>query len=265
MSELRGLGLVADGLLWVLSGGKKASEILAFTGGGDSYTYAATVATYSPDSALLHPFDFTFDDAGNAYVSNQDTNVVARLDVASTRRSATPAADASALPAGSYLPGTFVASAVGIPVGVTTVDPPTALEVTIVEGKASNSVRGVAWADGLLYVADEVAGVVKTYDSDGAFQGQSNVVGSPVHLLVTGDALLVTNGTDVLADGLTEAPELKKLKAIDVPTPSGLALDAGGNLYVASRKGKAIYTYANFPDGPTPVQSAPCWCTARPA
>src|SRR5689334_3580798 len=69
VSELRGLGLVADGLLWVLSGGKQASEILAFTGGGDSYTYAATVAAYGAGSGLLHPFDFTLDDLGNAYVS----------------------------------------------------------------------------------------------------------------------------------------------------------------------------------------------------
>src|SRR3954451_22588521 len=81
LSELRALAFVADELVWVLSGGKHSSQILAFRGSGDSYAYAGTVAEYPKVNSLWHPFDFTVA-LPYAYVSNQDTNTVARLEVA---------------------------------------------------------------------------------------------------------------------------------------------------------------------------------------
>src|SRR4051794_31013614 len=73
LSELRAFALVADNLLWVVSGGKHASAILAFRGSGDRFDYVATVGEYPAIDSLWHPFDFTLA-APYVYVSNQDTN-----------------------------------------------------------------------------------------------------------------------------------------------------------------------------------------------
>ena len=265
MSELRAIKVVASDLLWVVSGSKHASGIVAFRGAGSEYHYAGTVAEFGEISSLWHPFDVTLDGAGNCYVSNQDTDVVARLAVAADLLSATPAPIAPGLPSpGTFLPGTFVASSNGALPGVaatTAVATPAGLEVAFDKScKVAKSVRGVVWVNGALYVADEVANAVKVYDADGRYLGASSTVPGPVHLLATeqGGAvvLYVCNGTSVLSAVLDPAhPEkvhLHPIAGIDVPKVSGLALGAGTDLYAGSRDAHkpAVFKYKGFPAAP---------------
>lgn len=303
MSELRAAKLVSDSVLWVLSGSARESHILPFvrTGSGnDSFTYAGQpVAEYEAGSALLHPFDFVFDSDGTCYVSNQDTNVVARFDVAAGFLSATPAPCPAALHGkGTFWPGTFVASAddtvprsdpdgqhasaVPVPAGLEDSPPCTPGDCK----ELSKSVRGLAWANDTLYVADEVAAVVKIYDADGNYMGESNVLPSeptataatpagPVHLLLAdlngNQSLVATNGQNVYLAPVDPAhPEildLQPISTIHVPMVSGLTLTPDGVLYAASRTHTAraglnnnsarIFKYANFPSDPTPDGSFP--------
>jgi DNA-binding beta-propeller fold protein YncE len=265
LSELRRLALVTSELLWVASGSRHASRIAAFEGSGTSYGYIDTVTEYQSIGSLWHPFDLTLDGAGNCYVSNQDTDVVARLRVTSDMLSASAAPLAPALPAdGKFLPGTFVASSDGDLPGVPATSPveaPAGLAVSFdADCKVANSVRGVAWAQGALYVADEVANVVKVYDGQGAYQGQSNRVTAPVHLLVSpengGVVLYVSDKSRVLYATLDPAQpanlNLKPVTGIDVPKLSGFAIGTETNFYAGSRHGKApkIFKYMNFPADP---------------
>lgn len=299
MSELRAVNLVSDTVLWVLSGSAGNSKILAFErtdSGSDRFRYSGQpVAQFETGSALLHPFDFVLDPAGSCYVSNQDTNVVARFDVAAGFLSASPAASPPALEGkGTFWPGTFVASSDDtLPRSnpnaqhASAIPPPAGLEdwpackagdcPTLV-----NSVRGVDWANDMLYVADEVAAVVKVYDADGNYKGQSNAIGTPpsdtsgpsegpVHLLVANQALLATNGKKVYSASLDpEQPanlNLQPISGIKVPMVSGVALAPTGVLYAASRTQQAtsrttdnqaeIFMYTNFPADPTPGGSFP--------
>jgi hypothetical protein len=264
LSEIRGLALVSDGLMWVASGSKRASLIAAFEGAGQSYAYKATVAQFGPIASLWHPFDFTLDGAGNCYVSNQDTDVVARLTVAADLLSATAAPLAPALPSGgTFLPATFVASSDGALPGVsstTAVATPAGLEVAFdSSGNVANSVRGVAWTNDVIYVADEVAGLVKVYDADGTYLGASNDVEGPVHLLVAGETsqkvLYVSSGSQVLSSVLDASQpatlNLEPIPAIAVPKVSGMAIGPENHFYAASRDGKGkVYRYKNFPSAP---------------
>jgi hypothetical protein len=266
LSELRAFRFVADGLLWVLSGGKHASSILAFRGSGTSFEYASQVATFPAVDSLWHPFDFTVS-GSTAYVSAQDTNVVARLDVAADMLSASAAAVAPALPAsGTFLAGTFVASADGKLPHVPDTTPVSAadggLEVAIVDKKVTNSVRGVLWTNGALYVADEVGGLVRVYDADGAYLGGGSVPG-PVHLMSLDSVLYVCNGSEVLAGALDpNSPAslmLEPIAELQVPKVSGLAYDGSGTIYAGSRaqdqQGQSlargsVYTFTGFPSAP---------------
>ncbi len=184
LSELRGIQFVADGVLWVTSGAKNASAVLAFKGSGTSYASTGTpVVEYASVNSLWHPFDFAFDGNSNCYVSDQDTDVVVRLAVGADFLSATPTPVAPALPPGTYLDATFVASSNGDLPGVpatTAVPAPAGLEVAFdckpSRVSVANSVRGVVWALGCLYVADEVANAVKVYGPTGEYLGQSKPV-----------------------------------------------------------------------------------------
>jgi hypothetical protein len=156
-AELRGLAVAPDGNLWVANGSKHGSTITAYSWTGSTYVFVATVLEYPAAEALWHPFDVTFraDDAC-CYVSNQDTNVVARF----VYPGAAPAPVAPALPqTGTFLAGTFAASACGELPGVRQT---TAVKVN--DGglavtceleaqcccKVTHSVRGVLCANGAL-------------------------------------------------------------------------------------------------------------------
>jgi len=262
LSELRGIAMVSSGVLWVASGSKNASVIAAFeatSADGYTYNYTSTVAQFGSINSLWHPFDFTIDASGHCFVSNQDTNVVARLVVGEGFQSADAAPLASGLPSGTFLAGTFVASSNGDLPGVpatTVVATPAGLEVSFdSDCKVANSVRGVAWTGDGLYVADEVANVVKIYDANGNYQAESNALshGGPVHLLVADQVLYVSDGYDVYSTAVSATSLDLKGIGIKVPKGSGMAIGTGTDFYIGSRDSSQprIYRYKGFPSDPT--------------
>jgi len=183
LNELRGIYLVGK-YLYVANANKTQNSVLCYEGSGTKYRFVSRFAWHQNCNGILHPFDFAFDGLGHCYLSSQDTNVVTRLTVSSDGRIGRPAAVAAALPAsGKFLPGTFVASSNGNLCNPAT--PPVASPAGLAysAGAKKHSVRGVAWANGRLYVADQPAGTVKVYDISGKYLGQSNKLeaGSPVH------------------------------------------------------------------------------------
>ncbi len=265
LSELRDVRLVRGGVLWVASGGKSASAILSFQGTGTAYQYLGPIVEYPGLVSILHPFGMAFDTSDQGYVSNQDSNVVVRLNVTDFF-SATPTVIAPALPSeGTFLPGTFVASSVGDLPGVpatTPVPTPAGLEVQVTGGKVVNSVRGVLWANGYLYVADEVAGAVKVYDATGAYRGEGTIAG-PVHLLLNDGILYTASGDNIfwaqLDAGAPQDLTFARVPKVSIDSISGMAFGPSGQLYVASRKGQTVSILENFSyqDGPSGITEWP--------
>jgi hypothetical protein len=259
LAQPRGIALVQNGLLWLASGSAKTSNILSFMGSGTRYTYTGQpVVQYPTVDSLWHPFDFTFAPgaAGGAtcFVSNQDTNTVARLAVSADFEQASSMPLSPALPSNGYfLTATFVASARGDLPGLekptTPVPPPPGLEVDVKGGKVPHSVRGVLWHGPALYVADEVAGTVKVYDASGTYRGQSNAVGSPDHLVAQGGLVYVGSGRQVFRGGAVSAIvpavlDFSPIVGITLGSVAGMAFGPTGDLYVADRTGRQLWRYA---------------------
>jgi hypothetical protein len=259
LAQPRCIALLPNGLLWVVSGSARESNILSFTGSGTQYSYTGQpVAQYPAVDSLWHPFDLTFasdaDGTALCYVSNQDTNTVARLAISADFARASPMPISSALPSdGYFLSGTFVASARGDLPGLekptTPVPPPPGLEVDTKGGKVQHSVRGVLWHDDALYVADEVAGTVKVYDASGTYRGQSNALGSPDHLVAQGGVLYVGSGSQVYQGGAVSAIvpavlDFTAIAGIELSSVAGMAFGPTGDLYVADRTGRQLWRYA---------------------
>lgn len=273
LSELRGMTFGPHGYLYVCNGYKTSSQVLVYVGGGGSnagYAFIGIYADPTVSAGLAHPFSVAFDSDNNAYVSSQDTNVVTALTPPATGQpcdatptpppysKATPLAVASYLQGlnlGTFLPGTFVASAYGALNGVTPappkVSPPQGLEVSPPTGPAANSVRDVLVYDGSLYVVDEPGNAVKIYAlATGQLMGQipdpgsTSPVGltSPVHLLPYQGRLYISNATSVLVYDL----DTKTLSAFlsNLSSPAGMAFDSSGNFYFADRNGQVIYQSA---------------------
>ena len=72
--------------------------------------------------------------------------------------------------------------------------------------KVQNSVRGVVYSNGVLYVADEAGNAVRMYDPVTGVPWGATTVPGPVHLLVQNDTLYVTSGDSVLAGPCVAAP-----------------------------------------------------------
>jgi hypothetical protein len=278
--ELRGVYLESSsGYLYVVSGGKKTSKVRCYQGSGTSYSQLSDFVSPKHADSVDHPFALAFDDGGNCYVSNQDTNVVAALAVSSDGQKGTPEAVASYLsalyPAGTFLQGTLVASSLSdLPntpqtKGVQAV-PATlgGLAVDVKDGKVQNSVRDVAFysldyggsALPLLFVADEAAGLVRVYDpATGQLLRSSNQLSSPVHLLIAGDTIYVGAGEQVLSspvpnpyDPGTPTWVFKPLALSPAPggSVSGMAFDAAGNFHVAVRTKNLVMKYdSQFSNG----------------
>jgi hypothetical protein len=217
LSELRAV-VIANGQLYVANGSKATSNVLCFqhksTGKPYHFAYmdtliAATVSRKGHfETAIAHPFGLTFDGAGHAYVSNQDTNVVAQvaLDPGGQKASLGTGSQSTYLnnlfPTGVFLDGTFVASQVGdlhdVKVRATPV--PSAnggLSVSLnSSGKVQNSVRDVAIANGILFVCDEPFSLVRMYSlADGTYLGASAPLGgSPTHLVLQNGGLFAVAG-----------------------------------------------------------------------
>jgi hypothetical protein len=249
LNELRGVYL-AGKYLYVANANKTQNSLLCYEGSGTKYRFVSRFASNQNCDGILHPFDFVFDGLGYCYLSSQDTNVVTRLRVTDDGRIGRPAPVAAALPAaGKFLAGTFVASSNGnlCKPATTPTASPAGLAYSAVEAK-KHSVRGLAWANGRLYVADQPAGTVKVYDITGKYLGQSNKLelGSPVHLVVHSGRLYVSGGNQVFTAALPSSPDKFVLKAIDnvkVKNSGGMAFGNSGNFYVASRTERTILKF----------------------
>ena len=224
------------------------SEVLGYSGSGSSWSGAWVIAQYPAAEALWHPFDFTFSPDGSlCYVSNQDTNVVARYKVAQGRKRMIAAAIAPALH-GNFLGGTFVASSSGnlckvratTPVdeqhgglGVTCDAQPTDC------CKPTHSVRGVLWANGALYVADEPGNAVRIYGEDGTYLGNGSVP-APVHLLEAFGHLYATGTGGIFISDLAPGPpwmlSFPSTPSIQLEDAAGMTVGPNNWLYVATRR-----------------------------
>jgi len=276
LSELRGFYFQND-YLYVTNGGKKVNNILCFKGSATSYKKVSHFVDGDGNAqgvtSINHPFAMAFDGSGHCYVSNQDSDVVAILNVASDYQTAT----AGTLPQyltlkpfdkGTFLAGTFVASSSGsLPNVPGTTPVPISmggLDVAIVEGKVQNSVRDVALSGGILYVADEPGNVIRLYDpATGTPLGISSRVIGPVHMLLRGNVIHVSAGTQILSGTCPTAP-VSSASATNVCltlTPlitglpgqaSGMTVDPENNFYVAIRTSTPqILKYASLPGTPT--------------
>jgi hypothetical protein len=263
LDELRGI-YIGERYLYVVNANKLQNSVLCYEGTGMHYRFAGWFASRHTCDAILHPFDLAFDGLGYCYLSSQDTNVVTRFIISDEGKTARPAPVAAALPAdGKFLAGTFVASSNGnLSASTTAVPSPAGLQYSAGEGK-KHSVRGIAWANGRLYVADQVASTIKMYDIRGKYLGQSNPVETPVHIVVYQGNLYVSGGDQVTTGRVPDRPGdfvLKPLQGVKVKNASGMAFSNSGNLYVASRTenvilkfdrtGKALHFCCELPDNP---------------
>lgn len=276
LSELRDF-CFQYGYLYVANGSKHVDNILCFSGSGTTYQKVSDFVYGGSGKhdvvSINHPFALVFDGSAHCYVSNQDSDVVAMLNVSSNYQTAMPGDLPQYLTQrpfdkGKFLAATFVASSYGCLPNV----PPTTpvpinmggLDVAIIEGKVQNSVRDVALYDGILYVADEPGNVIRLYDSATATPlGISNQVIEPVHLLIQNGVIYVSAGTEVLSGTCPAVP-------VQSPSPtnvcltltsritglpgqaSGMTFDPGGNFYVAIRtKTPQITKYTSFTSPPT--------------
>ena len=252
--EPRALGMVGPGRLWLVDSRKEVSAILSFTGAGAKYQGPGVPVTPVVDS-LLHPFDYTFSEDGAwCWVSNQDTNVVARFALEAD--SLAPAPTAPALPDGTFLECTFVASSVGtlpdVPVTTTPVRVSEGgLKVTVRGGKVAHSVRGVVAVGGVLYVADEPGDAVKAYDAGtGAFLGASKGIEAPVHLLAA-DGTVYASGKEGVFRASLDAEKLSFHRVLKLDGASGMAFGKGHHFYVANRLARTVSAYHHFtPESP---------------
>src|SRR5262249_12342860 len=154
------------GLLYVVNANMTENSVLCYSGSGTAYQFASVFASHKTSPGILHPFDLTFDDVGHADLDSQYTNVVTRLQVSADGKDGIPAARAPAMPAnGNFTPGTFVASSKSLKPATTPVAGPQGLEYSD-DGAKKHSVRGVVWANGALYVADQPACRIKVYDKN---------------------------------------------------------------------------------------------------
>lgn len=277
LDEIRGMYL-HQGYLYVANAGQTHSQVLCFRGAHTTYVQQpGNFITHTGANSIEHPFALAFGN-GACFVSNQNTNVVARLSIVSpTTTTVVNGAAASYLttfdPTNTFLDGTFVASAKGaLPnVAATTPVPSkhSGLKVKIAKGKVQHSVRDIVLAGPgnlpnpvLLYVADEPANLVRLYDPvSGEPRGISTKVKRPTHLLVHNGVLYVSarhqlfraplvtqpgnSATEVCLDlkhvNVELPPQIKSPKAVF----AGMTVDAVGNFYLALRTKRMIVKFAN--------------------
>jgi hypothetical protein len=283
LSELRAM-VFANGLLYVANGAKSESTVLAYTvpASGTSFTYAATLIgpTLSGGqfgTAIAHPFGIAFSDDGTCFVSNQDTNVVAQITVSTGKLVPGPPVYLSGLfPTGNFLPGTYVASQVGLLPDVETVTTVVdhvhgGLAASFDSGKVKNSVRDVAVANGILFVCDEPERVVNLYSlTDGSYLGSSSALAAaPTHFAINNGGLYVSAGTTLYWGMLPQSASSASLslQSITPASPAtgdkigGISFDGASTVYVpyqsgtgGSNPGGSIYSYSVSAQNP-PVLS----------
>jgi hypothetical protein len=269
-AELRGIGFAPDNDFYVVNSKESISEILHFAGKENSdrsRDYKGIFTSGQTVTAIVHPFDYTTNPFGNLFISSQDTNLVTQVygPVGNANPgSAAPVASAlSQLPNSKFLDGTFVASAyTNLPAysgsgltGITPLAQPQGLNASPNDGsKVQNSVRGIVFALGNLYVADEPGNALKVYDGvTGAYKIDVSLAG-PIHLLCVGAMLYVSCSGDkkasppvspsVVCCDLISLVVSTVVSDNNLSSVSGIAFGADGNLYVADRKAQTIRRYA---------------------
>jgi hypothetical protein len=277
--ELRGMALDASGRLYLAIAQQKSSAVVVFSVvGSDGYsrTLLGSAVTPQSSSALDHPYELAFDGA-NVFVSSQDTNVVSGYAVPSAGYPAATLDVASYLSTtfrsgGTFYPGTWVASAQPVTIGSET--PPAvpvaqggltmtgfdaaAASADAAKPPAKHSVRGMLFADGVLYVADEGGARVALYDAaSGTYSSSLTATTDGTYTFQTpvGLALDAAGGHVYIGDPGNDAifsyhPHSRKLEVVvdkksgghAVEKVSGLAVAPDGTLFFASRKAQAIST-----------------------
>jgi hypothetical protein len=256
-AELRGM-VYANSYLYAVNGAKFVSDILCYqpqAAGTSPNLFRYLGEFLGPSlskkghfrSAIGHPYALQFFRSGDAtyvFVSNQDTNVVARATVAPDFRTASiePGCQSSYLKGLTgigpesgcvYLDGTFVASQDGtLPdVAVAATDVPAVnggLSIKCFYGsagsaggkgkaKVENSVRDLAISGAVLLVCDEPSQVIRLYSlPDGTYLGESpKLPASPTHLAIFANGLYVSAGDQLYWSALR-----------DPLTPSALAFQS---------------------------------------
>lgn len=272
--QLRGIYLFpgTPNYLYVVDGSKDSSNIYLYQGAGTCYDYMKTLASSAVTPAILHPFALGIDNTGRCYVSNQNTNMVVTFIMDGLENFSigeTASYLTGKYPNGKFLDGTLVASSkANLPGASQTND---LQEVPVADGglgveispgddpKVLHSVRDVvAFAYGtfqypLVFVADEVSGLVRLYDPSGNPLMNSNQLDSPVHLLIAGETIYVSAGEQVLSSPVPNpydknAPpwEFTPVDLSSAPpdgTVSGMTFDDKGNFFVAVRTTDKIMKY----------------------
>jgi hypothetical protein len=263
LDELRGLYFIND-YLYVVNGGKKTSNILCFQGSGTSFNYVSIFISNPAKGPISHPFALAMDGNGHCFVSNQDSNVVAALNVVNNRHATLVTTPSTFLhakyPSGSFLAGTLVASSNGtLPDMPITTPVPHALgglDVSIVshkgKDKVQNSVRDLAYCDGVLFVLDEPGGLVRSYNAaTGQPLAVSSRLNSPTHLLIKGSTMYVSAGNQVLTspvpnphDATASSWDFRPLLSLgSSDSASGMAFDSSGNFYVGNRSTNKVHVF----------------------
>jgi outer membrane protein assembly factor BamB len=240
------------------------SNILCFEGSGTTFNYARTLISNPTDGPIDHPFALAMDGNGHCFVSNQDCNVVAALEMVNDTEATlvTPPSEflQAVYPSGNFLVGTLAPSSNGALPNVPSTTPVAqmlgGLDVSIVsdkgKDKVQNSVRDLAYYNGLLFVLDEPGGLVRSYNAaTGQPLGVSNPLDSPTHLLISGSTMYVSAGNQVLTSPIPHpydaaAPiwvfrPLLSLGTSD--SASGMAFDSSGNFYIGNRSAKKVHVF----------------------
>jgi len=248
LDALRSVHLFGN-YLYVVNANKLQNSVLCYkrTKAGYQYRFAGWFASRHTCNAILKPFDLAFDDFGYCYLSSQYTNVVTRFIVSDGGKTATPAPTAGALPTnGKFLPGTFVASNDGMRSDPPTTPVRTPAGLEYLHSDKILSVRGIAWANGRLYVVDLPASRIKVYDITGKYLGQSNQVDSPRQILIHRENLYVSGGDFILTSRLPTFPGdfvLNAISGVRVKNSCGMAFGKSDHFYVASRTENQILKF----------------------
>jgi hypothetical protein len=274
LSELRAL-VYCNGYLYVASGGKATSNVLTFQHQSVALSYEFGYVADFVDStqtskghfetSIAHPFSLAFDGAGSAYVSNQDTNVVARVALSANFQTGSLGAgcqspyliglEQTLCPKQDcvFLDGTFVASQMGTlhNVKIVATDVPAnygGLAVFPTSGKLQNSVRDVAIANGMLFVCDEPSQLVRIYAlPNGTYAGASAALPKkPTHLAVQDGGLYASASGGLYWSPLpasSASPSLNFQQVLTAPasnTIGGISFDQSGasaTVYVCFQAG----------------------------
>ncbi len=267
LDELRAMA-VYDGNLYVVNGSQKNSYVLVFQGPpkkGPQFDYLDAVIGHG--QSIMHPFAIAFDPASpNCYVSNQDSNVVAQVNLTTGKHGVVTGTLAKGsqssflngkYSADKFLDGTFVASQNGNLADVARVAPdvPAADGGLNVTGTSkgtgtplapANSVRDVAIANGILFVCDEVDSQINMYNlTGGAFLSSGSLNGSkPTHLAISNGGLWVSADENLYWSALPTVASGASLsfKSVAIQAPAknkigGISFDKSGNVYVVFQDG----------------------------